>query len=111
LHGSSDHWHAECEELSAAILGVSDDCNDWFAGLRYDDAVGDKWVVTWRADVAFAGDSDSSYNMQIFFDRRIGESMALNIGYRILQDDYIKEGVYGWDMVQQGPVIGYTCTF
>ncbi len=37
--------------------------------------------------------------------------MALNIGYRILEDNYINEGVYGWDMVQQGPVIGYTWTF
>ncbi len=74
-------------------------------------ALGDKWVVTWRGDIAFAGDSDSSYNMEIFFNRRIGETMALNIGYRILEDDYINEGVYGWDMVQQGPVIGYTWTF
>ena len=37
--------------------------------------------------------------------------MALNIGYRILEDDYINEGVYGWGMVQQGPVIGYIWTF
>ncbi len=89
----------------------SDNWSDWFAGLRFNAALGDKWVVTWRGDIAFAGDSDSSYNMEIFFNRRIGETKALNIGYRILEDDYINEGVYGWDMVQQGPVIGYTWTF
>ena len=92
-------------------LGVSDNWSDWFAGVRFNTALGAKWVMTWRGDIAFAGDSDSSYNTEIFFNRRFGETMALNLGYRYLSDDYINEGVYGWDMVQQGPVIGYTWTF
>jgi len=59
--------------------------------------------VTWRGDIAFAGDSDSSYNMEIFFNRRIGDTMNVNLGYRILEDNYINEGVYGWDMSSKDP--------
>ena len=92
-------------------LEISDSWSDWFAGVRYNAALGAKWVVAWRGDVVVAGDSDTSYNTQIFFNRRIGETMALNVGYRYLKDDYSNDGVYGWDMVQQGPVIGYTWTF
>jgi hypothetical protein len=92
-------------------LGVSDNWSDWFAGVRFNAALGAKWVLIWRGDVVVGGDSDSSYNTEIFFNRRIGETMALFLGYRYLSDDYINEGVYGWDMVQQGPVIGYTWTF
>ncbi len=61
------------------------------------------WVLALRGDIAFAGDSDSSYNMQVFFNRRIGDTMNVNLGYRILEDNYINEGVYGWDMSSKDP--------
>ena len=38
-------------------------------------------------------------------------TMALNFGYRYLSNDYSNAGVYGWDIVQQGPVVGYTWKF
>ena len=92
-------------------LGVKDSWSDWFAGVRFNTELGAKWIMTWRGDVAFAGDSDTNYNTQLFFNRRFGETMALNLGYRYMKDDYNNAGVYAWDMVQQGPVVGYTWVF
>jgi hypothetical protein len=37
--------------------------------------------------------------------------MALDLGYRYFQDDYNKQGVYRWDVTQQGPIVGYTWVF
>jgi len=95
----------------SSSLGVNDSWSDWFAGVRFKSDLGAKWLLMLRADVAFAGDSDTSYNAEVFFNRRFGENMALNLGYRYLRDDYSNEGVYAWDMVQQGPVVGYTWVF
>jgi hypothetical protein len=94
-----------------ASLGVNESWSNWFAGVRFNTELGEKWILTWRGDVVFAGDSDTSYNTEIFFNRRFGETMALNLGYRYLRDDYNNAGVYAWDMTQQGPVIGYTWVF
>jgi hypothetical protein len=92
-------------------LGVNESWTDWFAGVRGTADLGDKWFMNWRADVVFAGDSDTSWNTSIFFNRRFGETMALNLGYRYFQDDYNKQGVYRWDVTQQGPIVGYTWVF
>lgn len=92
-------------------LGASDSWSDWFVGARFNTDLGAKWLLVMRGDVVVAGDSDSSYNAEVFFNRRFGERMALNLGYRYLKDDYSNPGVYGWDMVQQGPVVGYTWVF
>ena len=88
-----------------------DDFTDWFLGARFRTNLGEKWFMTWRGDVRVAGDSESSINTSLFFNRRIGESMALNLGYRYLDHDYDEPGVYVWDVTQSGPVIGYTWTF
>jgi hypothetical protein len=95
----------------SSSLGVNDSWSDWFVGVRYNTDLGAKWLLTVRGDVVVAGDSDTSYNAQVFFNRRFGETMALNLGYRYLKDDYNNPGVYAWDMVQQGPVVGYTWVF
>jgi len=94
-----------------SALNINESWSDWFAGVRFNTELGAKWILTWRGDVAFAGDSDTNYNTEVFFNRRFGESMALNLGYRYMKDDYNNTGVYGWDIVQQGPVIGYTWVF
>ncbi|MGA0336597.1 MAG: hypothetical protein ACO3LD_10120, partial [Luminiphilus sp.] len=67
----------------------------------------------WRGDVVIAGDSDTSWNTSIFFNRRMGEkgNKALNLGYRYFVDDFVESGVYGWDVTQNGPVIGFTWEF
>lgn len=44
--------------------------------------------------------------------RRFGESMALNLGYRYLTNDFEEsDGSYGWDVNQCGPVLGYAWAF
>lgn len=91
--------------------GVDEDWTDWFIGLRTAYDLGEKWFFNWRIDVAIAGDSESSWNTALFFNRRFGKSMALNLGYRYFEDEFIEEGVYGWDVTQDGPIIGYTWTF
>lgn len=96
----------------AASTGVvNENWTDWFVGARFNTDLGAKWLLTWRADVVFAGDSDTSWNTSIFFNRRIRETMALNLGYRYFIDDFNDPGSYRWDVTYQGPVIGYTWVF
>lgn len=94
-------------------LGVSDDWTDWFAGFRFNNDLGDKWLMIWRADVVVAGDSDSGWNTSIFFNRRVGKkgNKTLILGYRYMVDDYNNEGTYGWDVTQDGPVVGFSWVF
>jgi len=88
---------------------------DYFAGLRLNYPLGEKWIFTGRGDIAFAGDSDSAYNVQVFFNRRFGKTMALDLGYRYFVNDFDngKPGLdnYVWDVKLSGPVIGYTWAF
>ena len=63
---------------------------------------------------AFAGDSDDSWNAIVFFGRRIGRAMSLNLGYRYFTDDVTtSDGAnpYAWDMDLTGPVVGYVWQF
>lgn len=92
-------------------FGVEDDWLDWFAGARFTSPIGQNWIMAVRGDVVFAGDSDTSYNVVIFFNRRFGKNKALNLGYRYFEDDYDNSPTYAWDMKQEGPVIGYTWSF
>ncbi len=69
---------------------------------------GNNTIMIWGGDVVVAGDSDTSWNTSIFFNRRFGENKALNLGYRYLVDDYDNVGVYGWDVTQCGPVVGFS---
>ncbi len=93
------------------FAGVSEDWTDWFVGARFKSDLGDRWFMTWRVDVVFAGDSDTGRNTSIFFNRRIKDTMALNLGYRYFVNDFEKTGTYRWDVTENGPVIGYTWTF
>ncbi len=92
-------------------LNIADNWLDWFAGIRFNYPFGEKWFVIGRGDVTFAGDSDSGYNLELFFNRRFGKNKALVLGYRYLEDDYDNAPEYTWDVKQQGPVIGYTWAF
>jgi hypothetical protein len=92
-------------------LGTSEDWTDWFAGVRFTTDIGNKWLMVWRGDYVFAGDTDTSWNTSIFFNRRFKETMALNLGYRYCKDDYDNLPAYRWDITQQGPVVGYTWVF
>jgi hypothetical protein len=94
-------------------IGVSDDWTDWFAGLRFNRNLGDKWLMIWRGDVAVAGDSDTSWNTSIFFNRRVGQkgNKTVVLGYRYFVDDYNNDGVYAWDVTENGPVVGFSWAF
>jgi hypothetical protein len=66
-------------------------------------------------DYSVAGDSESgSWNGIVMFNRRFGETMALNLGYRYYANEYKRgSGVnhYLWDMKIAGPMVGYTWQF
>jgi len=49
-------------------LKVNDNLTDFFAGVRANYPLGEKWIFTARGDFAFAGDSESAYNLQFFFN-------------------------------------------
>ncbi len=114
-------WQSQ-EIVAAIMLGgaplpfpeVEVDWTDVFIGGRFSSDLGDRWFLTARVDVVAMGDSDSSVNASAFFNRRIGQSMSLNLGYRYYTDEY-QEGsdssLYDWDMDMSGPVIGYTWVF
>jgi hypothetical protein len=88
-----------------------DDWLDWFVGARLTLPMGTKWRFIARGDVVVAGDSDSSYNVEVFLNRRIRQTMAVHIGYRYFKDDYDNAPTYVWDTEQKGPVIGYIWSF
>jgi len=94
-------------------IGVSDNWTDWFAGLRFNSNLGDKWLMIWRGDVVIFGDSDTSWNTSLFFNRRVGEkgNKTVILGYRYFVDDYVNAGTYGWDVTQNGPVVGFSWAF
>ncbi len=96
-------------------IEVGDNWTDWFAGARYQWAISDKWFAVARADTVVSGDSDSALNAIVFFNRRIGETMALNLGYRYFDSDFNNDetglSAYAWEVVQDGPVVGFSWTF
>ena len=96
-------------------IEAGDDWTDWFAGVRYITPISDLWVLALRGDVVIAGDSDSATNGQVFFNRRFGDNMLLNLGYRYFDSDFDNEetglSAFAWDVVMTGPVVGYTWIF
>ena len=97
--------------FAVTAASISDSWTDWFAGVRFSSDMGEKWFFIWRGDVVFAGDSDSSINTSVMFNRRFGDRMSLNLGYRHFEDDYDNLPTFAWDMTQSGPIIGYTWVF
>ena len=99
------------EPLPIDSLSVSEDWTDWFIGVRFNTEMGQKWFFTARADAVVAGDSDSSYNASVMFNRRFGPNKALNLGYRYFVDDFDNLPSYAWDITQDGPIVGFTWAF
>ncbi len=94
-------------------IGISENWTDWFIGARFRTDLGDKWFMMLRGDVVVAGDSDTSWNALLFFNRRVGKkgNKALILGYRYLVDDFNDTGIYRWDVTQDGPVLGFSWVF
>ena len=97
--------------LPVQSISVSEDWTDWFVGLRFITDMSEKWFITARLDTVIAGDSDSSTNAAVMFNRRFGENKALNLGYRYYVVDYDNLPSYAWDMTQDGPIVGFTWVF
>lgn len=97
--------------LPITEISVSEDWTDWFGGLRFVTDLNEKWFFTWRGDILIGGDSDSSINTSVMFNRRFGANKSLNLGYRYYEDDYDNLPSYAWDMTQDGPIVGYTWVF
>ena len=95
----------------ATSAGGGTNWTDGFIGARFNTDLSEKWFLTGRADVVVAGDSESGWNASIMFNRRYANRKSLHIGYRYLDNEFDDPGVYGWDIAQSGPVIGYTWTF
>jgi len=105
---------AEFNNINASP-SVDADWTDFFAGVRYSTMLGQKWTLSVRGDYAVAGDSESgSWNGLASFNRRFGETMALNLGYRYFKNEYISgsgDDPYLWDIKMSGPFVGYTWQF
>lgn len=97
--------------LPISEISVSEDWTNWFGGVRFSSDIGEKWSVSWRGDIVFAGDSDSSINTSVMFHRRFGERKSLDLGFRYFEDDFDNLPSYAWDITQSGPVVGYTWVF
>jgi len=91
--------------------GVTDSWLDWFAGVRFNYPLGQKWDVAVRTDFVVAGDSERTTNAIVLIHRRIGKSMSIDFGYRYFKDDYENSPKYAWDIKQKGPILGYSWAF
>ena len=94
--------------LPVDSIGVSENWTDWFLGVRYSSDLSEKWFIAARADAVIAGDSDSSYNASVMFNRRFGPNKSLNLGYRYFVNDYDNSPSYAGDITQEGLIFGGT---
>jgi hypothetical protein len=114
-------WQSQDLEVDAGLpapfppdvsFGTKEDWVDYFIGTRFNYPLpGSRFIVSGRGDVTVFGDSDSGYSLSIFLNRRVGETMLFNFGYRWMDTDYDNAPSYVWDVKQQGPVFGYTWSF
>jgi hypothetical protein len=95
-------------------VGLGDDWTDFVIGVRAFGELGDKWTMMGRLDGAVGGDSDSAFYGQFTFNRKFGQNMHLNLGWRYYDVDYVSgEGLslFKWDVAHSGPVVGWTWVF
>jgi hypothetical protein len=107
----------QSQDITPSINGVTlpikveENWTDYFAGVRWSKDLGEKWFMKLRADYALAGDSESgSWNGVALVSRRIGQTMAVNFGYRYFSNKY-ETDAYLWDVDITGPMLGYTWQF
>ncbi len=95
-------------------IGLGDDWTDFVIGVRAFGELGDKWSMMGKLDGAVGGDSDSAFYAQFVFNRKFGQNMALNLGWRYYDVDYVSgEGLtlFKWDVAHSGPIVGWTWVF
>ena len=94
--------------------GLGDDWTDFIIGVHAYGELGEKWTVSGKLDAAVGGDSDSAYYAQFAFNRRFGQSMLLNLGWRYYDVDYVSGSgltLFKWDVAHSGPAIGWSWLF
>ncbi len=93
--------------------GRSESWADLFVGARYMTLLGNRWVVSVRADVGMGG-SDFAWFGNAFVGYRLSDLMTLGVAYRVLSLDYEKgagSGYYKYDAITNGPGLGLAFTF
>ena len=100
-------------DLSVGDLGDASKSSDWFdaiGGLRWIIHVTEKFAISARGDLGFGG-SDMSWNAIGVLDWRPWENFSFMGGYRALGFDYTDEDGkvdFNYDLVMQGPVLGFS---
>ncbi len=92
---------------------ADEDWADVFLGVRAHYDLSENWLFIGRADIGVAGDSDTSLNGLVSFNRYFGQdkNRLLILGYRYFRNDFDTgsgEDFFAWDVDQTGPYIGYT---
>lgn len=93
---------------------LGDDWTDFIIGIHAYGELGDKWTVAGKLDAAVGGDSDSAYYAQFAFNRKFGQNMLLNLGWRYYDVDYASGSgltLFKWDVAHSGPAIGWSWLF
>lgn len=88
----------------------STDWIDGIAGLRWQVRLAEQWALATRGDLGFGG-SNLSWNVAAYIDWQPWTHFSLTADYRALGVDYEEgEGVkkFTYDMITQGPVLGFS---
>ena len=91
---------------------------DWvdpFVGVRTTTQIGEKWWLTWRADIGgFSVGSDVAWNMLLSFDYVISNAVKLRFAARVLDFEYdtgTGDSRTEFDATFYGPLLGVTILF
>ena len=91
----------------------SESWGDVFVGGRYKTLLGNRWVVSVRADVGIGG-SDFAWFGNAFVGYRLSDLMTLGLAYRVLSLDYETGSgadYYKYDTITSGLGLGLAFTF
>lgn len=95
--------------------GIDEDWVDVYIGARWKTPISEKWLFTLRGDVGTGG-ADFTWQVRGGFRYGIGDSKALDLGYRALGVDYEtgtrgQQGYFQYDTTTHGPFIGFGFKF
>ncbi|MEP6390641.1 MAG: hypothetical protein ABJ056_12025 [Halioglobus sp.] len=96
--------------LPLAVAG-GDDWYHPFLGLRGDYKFGSRWSLLGRGDYGYSDSDNSLLNLSLMFDYRFKQWGSAFIGWRYQDVNYDSgsgDDQYGFDGVQQGPLVGLT---
>ena len=88
---------------------------DAFIGARWKKQINQKWLFSLRGDVG-AGESDFTWEVITGFRYRFRDSMAIDLGLRVLGVDYEtgtsgQPGYFKYDTTTYGPLVGFAYSF